>query len=149
VDLVADLQLSRVARLLRALQDEFYLDAGQIRAAVRHRASFNLIHFELGYKVDVFIAAADDLGREQMKRRRLEELVPGKSLYFASPEDVVLRKLEWYRQGGGVSDRQWNDILGVLSVQQADLDYDYMRRWASRLELIQLLERALAVASNR
>lgn len=149
VDLVADLRLSHVSGLRLALQDEFYLDTGQIRGAIRLRSSFNLIHFDLAYKLDVFIAAADDWGRTQMKRRRLEELAPGKPLYFASPEDVVLHKLEWYRQAGGVSDRQWKDVIGVLSVQQSDLEFDYMRRWADRLALTELLERAVADAGIR
>jgi hypothetical protein len=93
VDLVADLQLQHVAQLVQSLQDEFYLDAGQVREAIRNSSSFNLIHLESVYKVDVFIASVDPWGREQMKRRRPAELVAGETLYFTSPEDVILHKL--------------------------------------------------------
>jgi hypothetical protein len=143
VDLVADLQLQHVAPLVQSLQDEFYLDAGQIREAIRNCSSFNLIHLESVYKVDVFIASVDPWGREQMNRRRPEELVAGETLYFASPEDVVLHKLGWYQEGGSVSDRQWSDVIGILSVQESRLDFIYLRDWAIRLGLVELLDRAL------
>jgi len=63
-----------------------------------------------------------------------------------------LTKLEWYRIGGedfgefsrAVSERQWRDVLGVLKVQGERLDLAYMRRWASALDVADLLEQALA-----
>ena len=64
-------------------------------------------------------------------------------LYFASAEDTVLAKLEWYRKGGEVSDRQWRDLLGVLKVQAGRLDGDYLTQWASQLSVTDLLRRAL------
>jgi hypothetical protein len=56
----------------------------------------------------------------------------------------VLAKLRWYRAGGESSDRQWADVLGVLRVQAGGLDLDYMRRWAKNIDVLDLLERALA-----
>jgi len=58
------------------------------------------------------------------------------------PEDVILAKLEWYRMGDEASDRQWLDILGVFKVMRKDLDYEYLEKWAARLELPDLLKRA-------
>jgi hypothetical protein len=55
----------------------------------------------------------------------------------------VLAKLQWYREGGGVSDRQWTDVLGVLKVQGTALDRAYMEEWARELGLTALLRRAL------
>jgi DNA-directed RNA polymerase specialized sigma24 family protein len=63
--------------------------------------------------------------------------------FFASPEDTVLAKLEWFRKGGSVSDRQWRDLLGVLKVQAAALDRAYMVHWAGHLGVADLLQRAL------
>jgi len=65
---------------------------------------------------------------------------------IASPEGTILNKLEWYRMGGEVSDRQWNDILGVLKVQGTNLDMAYLQRWAADLSVTDLLERALVDA---
>jgi hypothetical protein len=62
---------------------------------------------------------------------------------IASPEGTILNKLEWYKMGGGVSDRQWNDILGVLKIRGTMLDMQYLKRWAAVLDISNLLERAL------
>lgn len=64
-------------------------------------------------------------------------------LFIAAPEDIVLRKLEGYRLGGEVSERQWLDVLGVLKVQADALELDYLREWAARLDLSDLLARAM------
>lgn len=60
-----------------------------------------------------------------------------------SAEDVVLAKLEWFRLGGEVSERQWRDIIGVLKTQQSALDIDYLKQWAQALGVANLMERAL------
>lgn len=71
---------------------------------------------------------------------------PEQSVYVVSPEDIVLAKLEWYRMGGEVSDRQWRDILGVLKTRAGEVDVDYLRTWAGELKVGDLLERALQEA---
>ena len=63
-------------------------------------------------------------------------------------EDIVLRKLAWYRAGGLVSDQQWRDVLGVLRVQHGRLDLDYMRRWAPELQVDDLPTKAIEEAGR-
>ena len=72
---------------------------------------------------------------------------PEQSIFVTSPEDVILSKLEWYRMGGEVSERQWRDILGVLKTRLGELDLDYLHRWAKELNVSDLLERALKEAA--
>ena len=72
---------------------------------------------------------------------------PEQSIFVTSPEDVILSKLEWYRMGGEVSERQWRDILGVLKTRAGELDLDYLRQWAKELNVSDLLERALKEAA--
>ena len=69
------------------------------------------------------------------------------SAKFATPEDTLLAKLEWYRLGGEASDRQWRDILGIIKTRADKLDRDYLHQWAKEIQVINLLERALQEAS--
>ena len=66
----------------------------------------------------------------------------------ATPEDTVLHKLRWFRDGGEVSQRQWMDAVGVLEVQVDRLDREYLARWARELGVSDLLERALGEAGG-
>ena len=67
---------------------------------------------------------------------------PGLSLQFATAEDVILQKLQWYQVSGGVSERQWNDVQGVLKVRRQHLDFGYLEEWAPRIGVEALLRRA-------
>ena len=122
------------------------MDAESIRDAVRHRSSFNVIHLETMFKVDVFVRKQRPFDQAQFERRVAQVVAtdPERTAYVASPEDVVLAKLERFRLGGEVSDRQWRDVLGVLKVQGERLDLVYLRRWAAALKIADLLEQALA-----
>ena len=147
-DLVADLRLEDAEPLARALGGAFYVDAESIREAVLHESSFNVIHLETMFKVDVFIVKKRPFHRSQMERRIAQVIAtdPERTAYVATAEDTILAKLEWYRMGGGVSDRQWRDVLGVMKVQADRLDLAYLRQWAAQLNVSDLLERALTEA---
>jgi hypothetical protein len=151
VDLVADLELGHVEPLVGALGDAFYADLETMRSAVRQRASFNLIHLETLFKVDIFVARPRPFDRSQLARRQLHRLSddPECHAYVTSPEDIILAKLEWYRMGGETSDRQWHDVLGVLKVQADRLDGDYLIRMAADLNVTDLLRRAFREAGYR
>ena len=145
-DIVADLKLQQVQPFAGILVGTFYLDIDSIYHAIRQRNSFNVIHLATMFKVDIFISKDRPFDRQQLARRQPWAVGPDsdRMIYVASPEDTVLAKLEWYRLGDEVSDRQWRDILGVLAVQGEQLDLSYMRQWAAILKVADLLERALA-----
>lgn len=148
VDIVADLQPSHTAPLVAALGDQYYADEQSIADAVAKRTSFNLIHYATSFKVDVFVATRDPFQRSSLSRRVTDTLATPESpdFPFASKEDTVLAKLDWFRKGGGVSERQWLDVQGVLQTQRRHLDLVYLRHWAAELRVADLLERALAEA---
>jgi hypothetical protein len=99
--------------------------------------------------VDIFIPKQRAFDRMQLERRvaTLITVEPEKTIYVTSPEDIILSKLEWYRTGDEISDRQWRDILGVLKTQAGQLDLGYMRRWAKSLKVEDLLKKALTNSS--
>jgi hypothetical protein len=144
-DFVAAVRPHHAEPLVGLLHPAFYADVNAIRAAANSGRSFNVIHLDSVLKVDVFVAGTDPFHLMQMRRRLLQATGPDEQtmLYIASPEDTILAKLQWYRDGGGVSERQWNDVLGVLKVQGAALDRAYLDEWARELALADLLNRAL------
>jgi sugar/nucleoside kinase (ribokinase family) len=148
VDLVADIQADHVETFVETLQSEYYVDKDMIAQATEERSSFNLIHLATMVKVDVFILKESDYAREAFSRKRLDRLgeESEEEVYIASAEDVILHKLDWFRMGGEVSERQWGDIVGVMKVQGEALDGDYLQHWASELGLTTMLERALREA---
>ncbi|HEX6799638.1 MAG TPA: hypothetical protein VF116_18160 [Ktedonobacterales bacterium] len=145
VDLVAMLQPGQVGALLDKLQDQYYVDEQTVREAIQHHSSFNLIHFDTSLKVDIFVLKPRDYDQEAFRRRAHGEGPEG-ALTWATPEDTVLAKLEWYRLGGETSERQWLDVLGVMKVQAEALDLAYLRHWAPELGVADLLARALVDA---
>lgn len=146
IDRAIVLRSADVPALLAALGPEFYVDEGAMRHAVERRSSFNAIHQPTVSKAGFFVLGDAPFDRAQLEGRRLSPALEGsgRRVFVSSPEDLILRKLDWYRQGGGVSDRQWCDVLGVLKVQAERLDLAHLRRWAAALELAELLEQALS-----
>jgi len=145
VDLVTDLGAAQVAGLVAALEADYHIEEGSVRDAISRRASFNLIHLATMLKVDVFIAGATPFDKVSFSRSVTRTLTdePGARQYrLRSPEDVILRKLERYRLGGEVSDRQWGDAVGVLQIQAGALDDAYLDLWAGQLGVADLLGRA-------
>ena len=144
VDLVARVEIYHVDRLAKFLESDYYVNAEMIRDAIRKDGSFNLIHLATMIKVDVFIAKNQPYDSEAFARRRVDTLDEENSrkFYLCSPEDVVISKLQWYQTGGGVSERQWKDVIGVLKVQSVKLDLEYLKSWASKLNLSELLNRS-------
>ena len=148
-DLVAEVQMKHIEPLVQALGNAFYADVEMMREAVRQHSSFNVIHLDTMFKVDVFVAKPREFDRSQLARRQSYVLSedPLRRAYITSAEDIVLAKMEWYHIGGRISDRQWRDILGVMKVQQDRLDHEYLRRMATTLGVSELLEQALAEAA--
>lgn len=144
-DLVVDLGAATVTRLVERLRDDFYVDLDVAQDAVTHRSSFNAIHLSSGFKVDFFVKGGGEFDEVELERSIATRISndPVRSAMVKTAEDTVLRKLQWYREGGEVSDRQWKDVLGVLATSGENLDRGYLQRWARELGVSNLLDRAL------
>src|SRR5579884_4244384 len=113
VDIVAELQLSHARAFVQLLEGDYYIVEDAVRDAIRRRSSFNLIYNETFMKVDVFIPKSRAFDQDAVRSLKRQSLVKGgREFVLASPENIVVNKLEWYEMGGRVSDRQWNDLLG-------------------------------------
>jgi hypothetical protein len=144
-DIVAEMQLEHLQPFVSALQDDFYLDDEMIAESIQHHSSFNIIHRESMFKVDVFTPHSRPFLQSQLARAQKQTFLfeSEVSAKFCSPEDIILAKLEWYFQGGEVSERQWRDILGVMKIRADELDLGYLRKWANELNVSNLMDRAL------
>ncbi len=145
VDIIANMKSENVKPFVAAVQNQFYVDEPTVHKAVQQHGSFSLIHLATVFKVDIFLAKPRAFDQQQLSRRIAEKVETGgsQSIWILSAEDVVLAKLDWFRLGGEVSERQWRDIIGILKTQQYTLDREYLGHWAQLLHVTDLLERAL------
>lgn len=147
VDFVLSIRPEIVDLLVERLEGDFYIDRITVDRAVETGDSFNALAKESIFQVDVFIPQSSPWIESQFARRQLHTLEPnGRMVYLCSPEGCILSKLDWYRLGNEVSQQQWRDVIGVLRVQGADLDTDYLIKWANELGVADLLARATIAA---
>lgn len=149
VDLVADVKINLVDSLVAILESNYYIEREMIVEAIKRRSSFNLIHLETMLKVDIFIIRDRPYDQSAFQRKRIDTLDEEREteeFYLASPEDVILNKLEWFRMGGESSERQWHDVVGIMQVQGDALDKYYLQHWAQELKISDLLEKAFCDA---
>ena len=142
-DIVADIQPDQVPAVVEALSADFYIDPDTVADAVARGSSFNVIHLETVLKVDVFVCAGNEFCQIELARSVPQGIGPD-TYRLLSPEDTVLAKLLWYRQGGEVSERQWDDVIGVITMQGDWLDQAHLNEWSRRLGVSDLLVRALS-----
>jgi hypothetical protein len=114
------------------LPPEFYCSTSAAHEAVRRRHQFNIIHSASGLKVDVIVPDDTEFNRSRLSRGML---IPGEgfSATFASPEDVILKKLEYFQKGG--SEKHLRDIAGVLKIRAGRIDFNYIESWIRKLKL--------------
>lgn len=148
IDIVADIKISHVRELVILLQEQYYIDGDIVLKAIDRNASFNIIHFDTMMKIDIFVLKKRQFDQVAFERKKTDYIVDDQDktpFYFSSAEDIIINKLEWFRMGGEVSERQWKDIIGVLKVQEENLDRRYLNKWAQELGVLDLLEKAFKV----
>jgi hypothetical protein len=145
VDILVDLPMEKIAPLVEVMKPDFDIWEDTVRAAVAARQSFGSLHIQWHTKVDFFPAGGSPLDDRELARRLARRLpsAPTRDVYFASAEDIVLRKLDWFRRSGGVLENQLRDVVGVLKLQRDVLDLEYVRANATELELTAELDRCL------
>jgi hypothetical protein len=124
---------------------EYYVDEAAALDALTHEAQFNVIDLTTGWKVDLMCRRARPFSRTEFDRRVSVDL-HGLALFIATAEDLVLAKLEWGKRGG--SQRQLEDVAGLLRVRGADLDLAYVALWVQELGIEEEWRAAMQAANN-
>ena len=148
VDIAIKLEHEVGAALLERATAEFYVPIDAARSAIDAHSSFNLVDTAHGLKVDLFVLGEGLLDRMQIERR-MNVAIRGLAdrIWVTSPEDQVLRKLDWYRRTGDESEQQWRDVVGILRVHGDAMDRVYLEETARELNLGELLEDATQAAN--
>jgi hypothetical protein len=144
IDVVVGLEPQHVDSFCHAFPSpEFYLSRTAVESAIRQRFQFNVIHPSSGLKIDCIVAKRDEFDQGQLSRA-MPVVKEGGSypIRVASPEDVIVKKMEYFRLGE--SEKHVRDICGILKAQGDRIDRDYIRRWAERMELVELWDAVLA-----
>ncbi len=118
--------------LLSLPEAEYYVDVDAALAAHKRESLFNVIDLKTGWKIDMFICKSRPFSREEFGRRRASKF-ENLSLFVASSEDVILSKLEWAKLGQ--SQRQIQDVAGILKIRSESLDLAYLEKWVRELAL--------------
>ncbi|MGH7286113.1 MAG: hypothetical protein ACRELY_31725 [Polyangiaceae bacterium] len=149
IDIVLELPAHRAEALRQELGKDFEVDVEMLRQALLTATSANIFFLPLVTKIDLFALGSTPFDASEFMRRKKIPVRGDESLVIKSAEDTVLRKLLWFREGGGVSEKQWRDVVEVLRVSGPEIDESYLESWAARLQLDQLLQKAQAEAAGR
>lgn len=137
IDIVAAVEEIHIGDLLKAFpSNEFYVDEETMKKAILDGGQFNIIHPASGLKVDIIIKQNTPFDNSRFGR--LRRIYPAESYQanFASPEDVIIKKMEYYKGGG--SEKHLRDIAGILKISGETVDKDYIVEWSRRLRLTEI-----------
>jgi hypothetical protein len=141
-DIIIRILPVQIPRMVQAFENDFVISGEAAQDALNRRYAFNIIHIETAFKIDFYpINDEEEMEIAAFSRRLPQDIGEGK-IWMASAEDVILAKLQWFRKGGEVSEKQWRDVHGVLKVQGEKLDFVYLEQMAGRFGLADLLIRA-------
>jgi hypothetical protein len=139
IDVVIKVDAGQIDKLHSLFNNDFYVEKSSIEEAMRNRSLFNIIHSEKVVKIDMIIMK-DGEYRETEFSRRLKKKVNSLELFIVSPEDLILSKLYWARESH--SEMQLGDVRNIILLNRNTLDFDYLRKWAQTLSVLELLEKA-------
>ncbi len=139
IDIVADIEDIHVSSLMAAFPaEQFHVSEEAIGEAIRHQKQFNIIHPASGLKVDIIIR--EDTPFNDSRFNRIRRIKPGEGYEadFASPEDIIIMKMRYFKEGG--SEKHLRDIAGIMKISGPEIDNAYIGDWAKRLDLLEIWE---------
>ena len=129
VDIIIDIPTERIDDFIHLFSpEEFYIPPRETvfeESSRSVRGHFNLIDLKNGFKADIYLLGKDPLHRWALKNRK-EIKIDNNNLYIAPPEYVIIRKLEYYQEGG--SDKHLDDIANMLDISRDLIDFDLLEK---------------------
>jgi hypothetical protein len=149
VDVLADFHREQLPFLFEHFTNSYLFDHHALALTVEQRTFFSLLHASRLVKIDIFLPSTV-FEASMIEHGQAVPLIEGRApLWMASAEDLTLMRLLWYRQSGNNADDQWNDLLGLLKVQAAQLDLEYLCQQAEALHVGNLCTQVLIDAGLR
>lgn len=146
IDIIIACGLRQIRQFIASFQEEkYYADLDMAEDAFRNQSMFNIIDLQSGWKADLIFLKDNEFAHEEFSRRK-EDILLGLKAKIISPEDSILSKLEWAKMGE--SERQLRDALGVAVVQWENLDISYLNKWATKLDIKDLLDKLMVEAEK-
>ncbi|MDI6755901.1 MAG: hypothetical protein QME78_16100 [Thermodesulfobacteriota bacterium] len=137
IDIVADINLGQVEEFIAYFpSNEFYCDKEMIEAEIERRGQFNIIHTASGLKIDIILRKTTPFSQTEFARRNRSAVFPDQDAFFTSAEDVIIKKMEYYKEGG--SEKHLRDITGILKISGEIVDKNYIAEWARQLGLTEI-----------
>ncbi|MFZ4576218.1 MAG: hypothetical protein ACOYN0_17680 [Phycisphaerales bacterium] len=136
VDIVVDLRAGHYQPLLEAFDsEEYYISPEAVMQAMRSCGMFNVIHSTSGLKIDFVVTDGTGYDALRLKRAKLIKVGAGGEIRISAPEDVILKKLEFYKAGG--SDKHLRDIASMIKISGETFDRAYLESWAIALGVVE------------
>ncbi len=148
VDFAVHMGIEQARRLPTVAAESFLVAPDSALDAARNSTMFTMVHAASFMKIDVHVVPRSGVHKAEIERGRWQRLGPGypDEIRIVTPEDLVLQKLRWYLDAGGVSEKQWRDVLGILKTRGHSLDFEYLRAWLAILGVADVFERACVAA---
>lgn len=138
IDIVLEMNVDTVKKVTHAFGEKFFVDEQSVKLAIQKKSFFQMVHKETLLKVDCWILKDDEFSLERFRRRKEVE-ISGKKVYFPTPEDLIITKLEWFKKSG--IDKHYLDAISVLKVQGEKIDAGYIERWCMQKSIIKIWEK--------
>ncbi|MCI0496010.1 hypothetical protein L0Z72_13480, partial [candidate division KSB1 bacterium] len=145
IDIIITCSLKQLKQFMASFSEDYYADFEMAEDAFRRKSMFNIIDMKTGLKADLIYLKDDGYALEGFSRRQTNKIFDVEVILI-SPEDSILSKLKWAKMGQ--SDRQLRDAFGVAVVQWENLDKDYLKKWAKKLEVEDFLNKILEEAEK-
>jgi len=145
-DIIIAPEEEQLIAFVKSLGDDYYVSHDAVSEALKNNSMFNVIDIQNSWKADFIIRKNRPFSREEFQRRQKANIMD-LDIWVVSPEDIILSKLEWAKNSE--SGQQFQDALGVATVQYDRLDRDYLYKWAKELQVESSLEELLKQAKEQ